>query len=71
VRVKMLRAIMAVVEAKYVDVQPGDVIDIDLDARAEIWIAQKLAVAVDPNTPTTARLKEAGLSGGDSRYAHY
>jgi hypothetical protein len=37
-------------------VRPGDIIDVD-DHRAAIWISQKLCEAVNPNTPTTGRLK--------------
>jgi hypothetical protein len=58
-KVKMLIPISGVVESTYQDVQPGDIIDVAHDARAQLWISQKLAVAVAPNTPTTARLKDA------------
>jgi hypothetical protein len=57
-RVRMSIPIAGVVEGRYDGVKPGDVIEVDSDARAEIWIAQKLCVAVDPNTPTTARPKD-------------
>jgi hypothetical protein len=69
-RVRMLTPIRGTVEGRYDGVAYGDIIDVDLDARAQLWIAQKMAVAVDPDTPTTGRLKP-GLSDGDSRYAHY
>jgi hypothetical protein len=63
-KVKMLIPVSGVVESIYQDVQPGDVIDIPLDSRAKLWISQKLAVAVDPNTACTARPK-------DTSPAHY
>jgi hypothetical protein len=68
-RVKMLTPIQGTVEGRYDGVSYGDVIDIDNDARAEIWIGQKMCVAVDPNTPITGRhLKNAGGIG--NRYAN-
>jgi hypothetical protein len=54
----MLMPISGVVESIYQDVQPGDIIDVANDARAKLWISQKLAVAVDPNTPATGRPKD-------------
>jgi hypothetical protein len=70
-RVKMLIPIAGVAESQYDGVQPGDIIDVALDSRAEFWISQKLAVAVAPDTPITGRrIKDAG--GSDSRYVqHY
>lgn len=57
-RVRMLVPITGTVESKYDGVAPGDIIEIASDARAEIWISQKMAAAVDPNTPPTGRPKD-------------
>ena len=56
----MLAPISGIVESRYDGVQPGDVIEVALDSRAELWISQKIAVAVDPNTAIRARLKDVG-----------
>ena len=57
-RVRMLTGIAGTVEGRYTDVRRDDVIDVDNDTRAEIWIGQKLCVPVDPNTPISAQPKD-------------